>query len=243
MDEAGPTRSYRMPSPGGKRAIAGWAYNVHFLPTPAWVCHSPTAPLATAVSLEIIQFPHPVLRHKSRPLQRVDADLRRMVGEMFDLMYQARGIGLAANQVGLPYRLFVTNITADPEQREQERVFLNPVLSKPKGLAEAEEGCLSLPGLYAQVKRPERITIAAYNLAGEEVTLDLDDLPARVVQHETDHLDGVLFIDRLSESALAELREPLDEFVIEFQQRRQQGAIPDDQRIASQVKELERLRT
>lgn len=197
----------------------------------------------SAVPLEIIQYPHPILRHKSRPLQRVDAELRRMVREMFDLMYEARGIGLAGNQVGLPYRLFVTNLTADAQQTEHERVFINPVLSKPKGLAEAEEGCLSLPGLYAQVRRPERVTIAAYNLAGEEVTLELDDLPARVVQHETDHLDGVLFIDRLSESALAELREPLDEFEIEFQQHRQQGAIPDDQRIASHVAELERLRT
>lgn len=193
--------------------------------------------------LEILHYPHPALRHKSRPLQRVDAELLRMVREMFDLMYEARGIGLAANQVGLPYRVFVANLTADPRQKEQEQVFLNPVLRKPKGLSEAEEGCLSLPGLFAEVKRPERITISAYNLAGEEVTQELSELPARVVQHETDHLDGVLFIDRLSEAAMAEIRESLEEFAIEFSQRRQEGGIPDDERIAAQLKELERLRT
>ena len=79
---------------------------------------------------------------------------------MFDLMYEAKGIGLAANQVDLPYRLFVLNLTGDAAEADQEQVFINPVLSDPKGSAEAEEGCLSLPGLYAQVRRPETITVS-----------------------------------------------------------------------------------
>lgn len=151
--------------------------------------------------MRIVDYPHPALRRVSKPLKRVDAELHKLVREMFDLMYSDdnhRGIGLAANQVDLPYRLFVVNLTADPALRDQEHVFINPVLSQPQGTAEAEEGCVSLPGLYAPVRRPEKIRINAYNLVGQEITYDLDDLFARVVQHETDHLDGVLFIDRLS---------------------------------------------
>ncbi len=100
--------------------------------------------------MRIIQFPHPTLRRVSKPLRRVDDELRHIVREMFDLMYEAKGIGLAANQVDLPYQLFVLNLSGDPAEPDAEQVFLNPVLSQPKGTAEAEEGCLSLPGLYAR---------------------------------------------------------------------------------------------
>ncbi len=166
-----------------------------------------------------------------------------MVREMFDLMYQAKGIGLAANQVDLPYRLFVINLTADPQQRDNEFVFLNPVITGRKGNAEAEEGCLSLPGLYAQVKRPEKIKVEAYNLAGQELKLELDGLFARAVQHELDHLDGVLFIDRLSPTGLLEAKEPLSEFELEFSGHRERKEIPTDEEIAARLKKLEELRT
>lgn len=195
--------------------------------------------------MRIINFPHPTLRRESKPLKRVDAELHKLVREMFDLMYcdDHKGIGLAANQVDLPYRLFVVNLTADPALRDQEHVFINPVLSQPKGTAEAEEGCLSLPGLYAPVRRPEKIRINAYNLAGQEVTYDLDDLFARVVQHETDHLDGVLFIDRLSETAKREVQGVLDEFEELFAGQRERGEIPGDEHILSRLAELEQART
>ena len=130
----------------------------------------------------------------------------KIVAEMFDLMYAAKGVGLAANQVDLPYRLFVINLDCDPGATEKEFVFINPVLRSHKGIAEAEEGCLSLPGLYGDVRRPEHVVLNAYNLPGQEVTLELDGLFARAVQHEVDHLDGVLFIDRLSPTALADAR-------------------------------------
>ena len=94
------------------------------------------------------------MRHVSKPLKRVDAELREMIAQMFELMYEAKGVGLAANQVDLPYRFFIVNLQSDPAKAE-EQVFINPVLSPAKGSAEAEEGCLSLPGLYAQVKRSE----------------------------------------------------------------------------------------
>ena len=116
------------------------------------------------LALRIIHYPHPTLRHVSKPLRRVDAELHGIVREMFDLMYVAKGIGLAANQVDLPYRLFVLNLESDPTTPENEFVFINPVLRSPHGMVEAEEGCLSLPGLYGDVRRPERVVLNAFTL-------------------------------------------------------------------------------
>ncbi len=192
--------------------------------------------------MRVIHYPHPTLMRASKPLKRVDADLRKMVAEMFELMYENRGCGLAANQVDLPYRLFVMNMAGDPAVRDEERVFLNPVLSKHKGMAEAEEGCLSLPGLYAQVKRPERVTISGYDLSGQKIDLNADGLFARIVQHEADHLDGVLIIDRLTPTGRMAVKELIEEFENEFQQRHQTGEIPPRDQIAARWKELEELR-
>ena len=192
--------------------------------------------------MQIVHYPHPTLRHLSKPLKRVDKELHGMVREMFELMYAAKGVGLAANQVDLPYRLFIINLEADPEAGE-ELVFLNPVLTSRKGNAEAEEGCLSLPGLYADVKRPERIVLNAYDLAGQEINMELDGLFARVVQHEIDHLDGVLFIDRLSPTAEMAVKETLLEFEAQFAGHRERREIPDDETIARRLAELEKLRT
>lgn len=193
--------------------------------------------------MQIIQYPHPTLARRSKPLRRVDTQLRANIAEMFELMYAHNGCGLAANQVDLPYRVFVMNASGDPQQKDEEMVFINPVLSQPKGMAEAEEGCLSLPGLYVPVKRPERITIQGYNLAGQEVRIEARDHFARVVQHETDHLDGVLMIDRISEAHRIAIREQLDEFDAEYRQRRERGEIPDDGAISARWSELESLRT
>lgn len=192
--------------------------------------------------MRIIEYPHPTLRHESKPLKRVDAELIEIVREMFALMYANKGIGLAANQVDLPYRLFIVNLTGDAEQPDQEHVFLNPVLSGRKGSKEDEEGCLSIPGLYGQVKRPEKITLNAFTLQGEEIAAELSGMFARVVQHEVDHLDGVLFIDKLSPTASLAAKEPLEEFELQFANRRQRGEIPDDAQIAARLAELEKLR-
>ena len=192
--------------------------------------------------MRIIEYPHPTLRHASKPLKRVDAELIEIVREMFVLMYANKGIGLAANQVDLPYRLFIVNLTGDAEQPDQQHVFLNPVLSGRKGSKEDEEGCLSIPGLYGQVKRPEKITLNAFTLQGEEIAAELSGMFARVVQHEVDHLDGVLFIDKLSPTASIAARESLEEFELQFANRRQRGEIPDDAQIAARLAELEKLR-
>ena len=188
--------------------------------------------------MEIVTYPHPTLRHKSKPIKRVDAGLQLIVRQMFDLMYEARGVGLAANQVDLPIRLFVMNLEADPEKGD-ELVFINPVLARPKGREESEEGCLSLPELYGPVTRPQKVHINAYGLSGTEFSADLDGLFARVVQHETDHLHGVLFIDRLSETARLEVAQTLDEFETDFASRRRTGGIPPDEQIAARLKEWE----
>ena len=188
--------------------------------------------------LKIVTYPHPTLRHKSKPIKRVDRELQAIVRQMLDLMYEANGVGLAANQVDLPIRLFVVNLEADPANGE-EMVFINPVISNPKNPEEGEEGCLSLPGLYGNVTRPKKVRVNAFNLQGEEVRADIDGLFARVVQHETDHLDGVLFVDRMSETAKIEVESELDLFVTEFQSRRDAGGVPDDKAIAERLKEWE----
>ena len=105
------------------------------------------------------------------------------------------GIGLAANQVALPFRFFILNLTADPEQKDQERVFINPEIVKRHSSIEDEEGCLSFPGLYAKVRRARKIKVRAFDLDGNPIELDAEDLFSRAIQHETDHLSGKLFID------------------------------------------------
>ena len=193
--------------------------------------------------MRIIKYPHPTLRHKSKPLRRVDAELKKIIHEMLDLMYADRGIGLAANQVDLPYRMFVMNLEADPSAKDQEFVFINPVITNRRGTVENEEGCLSLPEIYAPVKRSEKVVLSAYTLAGEEVRCELSGMFARAVQHEYDHLDGVLFVDRLNESGELAVKEALAELELAFNGQRERGQIPDDQQIAARLKELEELRT
>ena len=166
-----------------------------------------------------------------------------MIAQMFALMYEHQGVGLAANQVDLPYRLFVANPTGDAAAVAEERVYINPVLSGPKGHAEDEEGCLSIPGVNGQVRRAERISVTAYDLAGQEIRSEESGLLARILQHETDHLDGRLFIDRLAPTAQMEIREALEELEAEFRSERGFGRIPSDREIASRLAELERLRT
>lgn len=193
--------------------------------------------------LKVIHYPHPTLRHKSKPLKRVDAKLRGWIAEMFDLMYENEGIGLAANQVDLPYRVFVVNPEGDPAKKDAEHVFINPVIISGKGSAEAEEGCLSIPDVFGPVVRKESIKVQAYNLKGEEFSGELSGLFARVVQHETDHLDGTLFIDRIGPTHLLDVRDLLDEFEVVYQSERDTGEVPSDEVITARIAELEAART
>lgn len=188
--------------------------------------------------MKIIFYPHPTLRHKSKSVKRVDAKLKRVVREMFELMYEAKGVGLAANQVNLPFRLFIVNLAGSPEEGE-EMVFINPIIERPKGNEEKEEGCLSIPGVYAPVKRPERVRVSAFDLSGNEFNGEVDGMLARVIQHESDHLDGVLFVDRLSETVRLSVADQLAEFEHEFDAHRNRKAIPNDAEIAKQLSIVE----
>ena len=193
--------------------------------------------------MQIIKYPHPTLRHKSQPLRRVDSELRKIIRQMFDLMYEQDGIGLSANQVDLPYRMFVMNVKADPAAKDQEYAFINPVITHRKGSAEDREGCLSFPEIFAPVKRPEKIVLSAYSLEGEELSCELDGLYAKAAQHEADHLDGILFIDRLSHANRLAVKEDLAALEREFEVQRQRGRVPDDAQIATRLAQLEAART
>ena len=196
------------------------------------------------MSLEIIHYPHPTLRHRSKPIKKVDAELRAIVAEMFELMYKHEGVGLAANQVNLPYRLFVTNDEGDPKIKEAECVFINPVLSKGRGQVEDEEGCLSIPDVRAPVVRKETIHVQAYDLQGNEIEGDINGFAG---PHPAAR-DGSLRRHALHRSAsppaqLADIKDDLYEFELNFQSRRETGEMPSDEAIAARLKELEQLRT
>ncbi len=181
--------------------------------------------------ISIIKYPHPTLRYRSCTIQRVDRDLREVASRMFQLMYEAEGIGLAANQIDLPLRMFVMNLAGNPHEGE-ERVFLNPVLRLPRGTREKQEGCLSLPGVYANVRRPEEVILHAFELSGDEFEQRIDGMFARVVQHEIDHLNGVLFIDHLDEESLDEVTPSLKQFTQEFSDAQREQRLPSDAHIA-----------
>ncbi len=147
--------------------------------------------------LEILQAPHPVLKTKAKPVTRVDDALRRLAADMFETMYQAPGIGLAAPQVGVSERLIVLDVADGDERRPM--ILVNPELVwRSTDRAMAEEGCLSLPGQFADVTRPLAVKVHYLTGDGEERDLDADGLLARCVQHEIDHLDGILFVDHLT---------------------------------------------
>ena len=185
--------------------------------------------------LRIVNYPHPALRYRSRPVTQIDDELRSTVREMFDLLYAAKGVGLAANQVALPYRFFILNITADPEQKDKELVFINPVIVKRHSSIEEEEGCLSIPGVYCDVRRARKIKVQAFSLAGELVEYEAEDLFSRAVQHETDHLDGKLFIDYLSLLARHAIKDKLRQFESQFHKAQDDDEFCSDAEIIKQL--------
>ena len=162
----------------------------------------------TMSALPIRTFGDPVLRDKARPVESFDAALKQLAADMIRTMHEAPGVGLAAPQVGRPIRLIVFDVG---EEEGGAQALANPVLKNEWGEQIAEEGCLSLPGLYYPVRRAQRVWAEGFDLDGHGVTIEGEELLARVLQHEVDHLDGVLFIDRLDEDhrsqAMAVLRD------------------------------------
>ena len=194
-------------------------------------------------SLEIVLHPHPALRWKSKEVSRIDAELRAMVEEMFTLMYASRGIGLAANQVALPYRLFVINPSGDKDDKDQEFVFINPQITRRNGSETDEEGCLSLPEVFGPVTRATKIIVDAFDLDGQQFELELEDLPARVVQHEYDHVEGIMFTDRVPSASLQKIQPQIADYESQFRNRQKEGLVPSDEQLKARLRELEKART
>jgi peptide deformylase len=150
-------------------------------------------------ALSIVKYPDPVLLMVGRPVHAEDLrnGLATIVEQMFETMYDAGGVGIAAPQVGISKRFFVMD-TRDPDGNPQPQVFINPHIIHIEGEQVGDEGCLSFPGLYQQVQREMRVIVRAQDIKGEEFEADLSELAARCALHETDHCDGIVFIDRVT---------------------------------------------
>ncbi|MDQ0318741.1 peptide deformylase [Pararhizobium capsulatum DSM 1112] len=146
----------------------------------------------------LIILPDPVLRELSKPVETVNDDIRRLADDMLDTMYDAPGIGLAAIQIGVPRRILVIDVSKDGEEK-QPLVFINPeIVRSAEERSVYEEGCLSIPDYYAEVERPAEITVNFLDRDGKAHTVEADGLLATCLQHEIDHLNGLLFIDYIS---------------------------------------------
>jgi len=156
--------------------------------------------------LTILEFPDPRLRKTATPVSQVDDALRELIENMFETMYAAPGIGLAATQVDVHRRFLVADVSAE---NNAPHVFINPVILEKDGVQVSEEGCLSVPGYYEDVERAEHVRVRYQDRNGDEIETELEGLLAVVVQHEIDHLDGKLFVDYLSEAKRSRIRKRL----------------------------------
>lgn len=165
--------------------------------------------------LKILEFPDPRLRTKATPVAAVDDALRTLIGDMFETMYAAPGIGLAATQVDVHKRLLITDVSAD---KSEPHVLINPELLEKDGVIVSDEGCLSVPGYYEEVERAEHIRVRFLDRRGDAQEMEAEGLLAVCIQHEMDHLEGKLFVDYLSEAKRQRIRKKLQK------ERRHQSA-------------------
>jgi peptide deformylase len=166
--------------------------------------------------LDILTFPDPRLRIRASPVTRVDTEVKRIVSDMLETMYAAPGIGLAAVQVNIPKRIVVMDIS---ENKDSPLCMINPEILELFGEEQMDEGCLSVPGFYETVTRAERIRVRALERDGEPFELEADGLLAVCIQHEIDHLEGKLFVDRISALKRLRIRHKLEK-------ERRQNAVP-----------------
>ena len=157
--------------------------------------------------LNILHFPDPRLRTVAEPVTAFDDSIRRLVDDMFETMYEAPGIGLAATQVNVHQRVVVIDVSED---KSEPRVYINPELLTLDGIETTEEGCLSVPGIFEKVERAEHITVRAMDQHGEVREEEADGLLAVCIQHEIDHLDGKVFVDHLSDIKRTRIRKKLE---------------------------------
>lgn len=158
-------------------------------------------------TLNILEFPDPRLRTRAQPVTTVDDSIRQLIDDMLETMYAAPGIGLAATQVNVHKRVLVIDLT---EERNQPLALVNPEIVSREGVEETEEGCLSVPGIYENVSRADRIRVKALDREGKAIEFDAEGLLAVCIQHEMDHLEGKLFVDYLSELKRTRIRKKLE---------------------------------
>jgi peptide deformylase len=166
--------------------------------------------------LKIRTYGDPVLREKAAPIAEIDDDVRALAADMLDTVADAEGVGLAGPQIGVSRRIIVVHPPPPLEggERGAPTVYVNPeILSKGGPQESAEEGCLSIPGVYEQVKRPRQVSVKAQGLDGKEIRVDVEGIHGRILQHEIDHLDGVLFVDRIGPMRRALLKKQLRAFL------------------------------
>jgi peptide deformylase len=175
--------------------------------------------MATELHFDLTLFPDPVLRRPAEPIERFDSELADIVAGMFERMYASKGVGLAAPQVGLKLRLLVLNPTG---QKADELTLVNPTLLEKLGAQTVfEEGCLSFPGIYAEIERPAACRVRAFTPRGEPLELSLDAFPSRIVQHEYDHLEGILLVDRMPPAEKLRNKAALDELVSRYRRKQE----------------------
>lgn len=172
--------------------------------------------------MEILKYPDPFLRRRVEDLPEITHEVRERIARMFEAMYAAHGVGLAASQVGWDARIFVQNITGEPDGEE---VHVNPEVVEMSGEVDDEEGCLSIPGVRARIVRAREVLVRSTGLDGQPQEVRHVDLAARAVQHEMDHLDGILFTQRLRPSDRLRIRRQLKELEREYKIRQQEAAI------------------
>jgi len=163
--------------------------------------------LPSMSKLDILPFPHPRLRNRAKPVAQVDDEIRSIVDDMFETMYAAPGIGLAATQVNIPKRIIVIDVS---EEHDSPVCLINPEILECSGEEQMEEGCLSVPGFYEPVTRAEKIRVKALDRDGAPFELETDGLLAVCIQHEIDHLDGKLFVDYISSLKRQRIRKKLE---------------------------------
>ena len=157
--------------------------------------------------LSVLEFPDERLRKKAAMVKTVDADIRKLVDDMLETMYEYKGIGLAATQVNVHKRVIVLDIS---ENNDQPLYLINPEIIEKRGTEESEEGCLSVPGFFEKVKRAENVKVRALGRDGQEFEMEVDNLLSVCVQHEMDHLEGKLFVDYLSSLKRQRIKKKLD---------------------------------
>jgi peptide deformylase len=157
--------------------------------------------------LNILEFPDPRLRTRAAPVDSVDDELRTLIDDMFETMYEAPGIGLAATQVNVHQRLLVADVSPD---KTEPHVLINPEILEKDGVTVTDEGCLSVPGYYEEVERAQHIRVRFLDRHGEQREMEAEGLLAVCIQHEMDHLEGKLFVDYLSEAKRQRIRKKLE---------------------------------